>query len=78
MHLKYRFKNERETIGVNLAAVSILQKTIAEIENNNFAGLFNKPDAVANDPFHEWVQNLGTNLIKSLLFFVNHQKLLTK
>jgi len=53
MHLKYRFKNERETIGVNLAAVSILQKTIAEIENNNFAGLFNKPDAVANDPFHE-------------------------
>ena len=40
IHLKYHFRNERETIGVNLAALSILQKQIAEIANNDFEGLF--------------------------------------
>ena len=53
IHLKYHFKNERQTIGVNLAALSILQKTIAEIANNDFGGLFTAPDALTSDPFHQ-------------------------
>jgi hypothetical protein len=36
-----------------LAALSILQKTIAEIANNDFTGLFKAPTAAASDPFHE-------------------------
>ena len=70
IHLKYHFKTERNTIGVNLAALSILQKSIAEIANNDFAGLFAKPDSEAqvdlqSDPFHAGGLWNSTNLIKT-------------
>ena len=82
IHLKYRFKNERDTIGVNLAALSILQKTIAEIANNDFAGLFNAPDAVTNDPFHQWAshQSFAKNLraMTALINTMNRNKYIIK
>ena len=53
IHLKFHFRNERETIGVNLAALSILQKQIAEIANNDFQGLFEAPNTTVSDPFHQ-------------------------
>jgi len=51
IHLKSRFATERETIGVNIAALSIISKQIAEMENNDFSGLFAVRDTT--DPFHE-------------------------
>lgn len=69
IHLKYHFKNQRvslthfplnrgyffdqDTIGINLAALSILQKSIAEINDRDFAGMFSAPSLAASDPFHE-------------------------
>ena len=53
MHLKHHFMADRETIGVNMAALSILQKQLAELQNNDFEGLFGKKAAISSDPFHE-------------------------
>jgi hypothetical protein len=36
-----------------LAALSILQKQIAEAANSDFSRLFTTPDTVSKDPFHE-------------------------
>lgn len=52
LHLRTQFKRDRDTIGVNMAALSLLQKSLAEINNNDFAGLFQAPTTAASDPFH--------------------------
>lgn len=51
IHLKSRFTTDKDTIGVNIAALSIIGKQIAELEYNDFSGLFAARDTT--DPFHE-------------------------
>ena len=52
IHLKHQFKRQRETIGVNLAALQLLQKQIADATNKDFSAFFDAPGN-ATDPFHE-------------------------
>jgi hypothetical protein len=40
IHLKHRFSEQREQIGINLAAMGVLQKGLTEVAQADFEGLF--------------------------------------
>ena len=54
--MKHEFFSQRETVGINIAAVSILQKGLSEVAQNDFSNLFSGEDGPRRDfdPFKPW------------------------
>ena len=51
IHLKHQFKEQRNTIGVNIAALSIMSKDVSSRTSQDFGSLFREKGNEKNDPF---------------------------
>lgn len=51
VHLRHRFKEQRNTVGVNIAALKILSKDVSSKADQDFGALFREKGKQKDDPF---------------------------
>lgn len=51
VHLRHRFKEQRNTVGVNIAALKILSKDVSSKADQDFGALFREKGNQKDDPF---------------------------